>query len=179
MGTFQEVVIDMETTGLEEGFEMFKKGHLESIGYGYSTRGPIKPGKHWSATWVNTQGMGNHGVAYAVPVSREAKQLVRKHTVTRWVEKGLTMRQAQKLYSAPVRYKHELVARVAECVNDEGIIEAFKTFPGVGPDSHNPWYRRWESLVAKPLDGLSWWRRDALIEAVLIITGNSKKERML
>ena len=170
MANFEPLNVDLAETTLEEGFDKWKKGPLHSIGYGYTTRGKVVAGPHWSAVWVNTQGMGNYGSLYLKPNSKEARKLVREFTIDKWVEIGLTLSQANKLYRLNTRYKYELIGRIIACINDEGVLAAFDAFPGVGPDSHSPWYKAWEHVVEQPLEGLSWPRRAALIEMVSAIS---------
>ena len=171
MAEFKALNVDLTETTLEEGFTAWKKGSpLHSIGYGYTTRGKVVAGPHWSAVWVNTQGMGNYGSLYLKPVSQESRRMVREFTIGKWIEMGLTRPKAAKLYRLDTRYKHELIGRVVAAANDAGTVTAFAAFPGIGQGLHNPWYKAWEAVVDGTLEGLSWPRRAALIEMVSAIS---------
>ena len=168
MGTFSSVDFDFSATTLHEGWELFLKGggKLCGIGYGYKLRGKVTAGPHWSGRWIGTQGMGNHGEFVLIPLSNEARKLVRSHTVTVWENQyGISHSQALAIYGHRGPYKHELIEKICGAVLDTACHQAFRNFPGVGPGLHNKWAKRWNEVVASHLAN-SWPRNEALIATV-------------
>jgi hypothetical protein len=108
--------------------------------------------------------MGNHGIHLIVPVSREAKKLVRLHVVETWANRyGISYRQASLIYSAPTRYKRELIADICAAIKDTACHQAILSFPGVGSGLHLPWRDRWANAISAYCTR-SWPRNAALID---------------
>ena len=179
MAKFDWLNFDYSNMTLAEGASLYKEtggGIRKGIAYGYTCRGEITPGPHWSGTWVNTQGMGNHGVHVMVPVSREAKIAVHYYWVDVYVGMGLSHTQAHRLASCRVKYKHELIDVIVEAVKDRHCHEAFAKFPGVGPGRHNKWLDKWKDVVGHYVDRCPSWARGAsLVEIVNLVVGGNNE----
>lgn len=158
---------DFSAVSLDEGYCMWRRneGQIASFS-GYHARGSIIAGEHWTGRDIATGGMGNSGVRLIVPVSREAKRLVRMHVTECWVNRhGISYRQADALYGCRVPYKFELIEDICAAINDEACHDAFLRFPGVGPGRHHVWMERWGNVVALYCHQ-SWPRNSAMIAAV-------------
>jgi len=158
---------DFSTVSLDGGYRMWRRneGQVASFG-GYHARGKIVGGEHWTGRDIATGGMGNSGVRVIVPVSREARALVRMHVTECWVNRyGISYRESDALYAHRGPYKYELIADICAAINDEACHDALLRFPGVGPGLHHDWCARWGDVVA-PYLTRSWPRNEALIEAV-------------
>jgi hypothetical protein len=127
-------------------------GVLKSIGYGYAVRGgksilaPRPDG--WSAKWINTRGMGNHGTLVLVGTTPLTRAIRREGTVRDWVRAGLTREQADRLYSTPLQYRHELIETLARVLADKWMTRAFLSHPGnYGSGSgRTEWCRAWAEV---------------------------------
>lgn len=158
---------DFSDVSLDDGYRMWRQneGRLTSFG-GYHARGNIVAGPHWTARDIGTGGMGNSGVRVIVPVSREARKLVRMHVTECWVNRyGISHREADSLYGYRGPHKYELIADICAAINDTACHDAFLRFPGVGPGMHHDWMERWGHVVASYCTR-SWPRNAALIAAV-------------
>lgn len=174
MPQFTYVNFDYSNVSLNEGYKLWRQheGLRTYISGGYSCRGKIISGPHWTGKWVGTKGLGNQGAHYIVPVSKEAKKLVRIHITECWVNRyDISYRQADLLWRCRARYKYELIAQICAAIKDESCHAAFACFPGVGPDSHLDWLDRWGEVVEDYMQQ-SWPRNAALIEIVnFVISG--------
>lgn len=174
MSKFHWLDYDYSTVSLDEGYHIWRQGEGQrvNIGYGYTCRGKVIPGPHWSGRWVATRGMGNCGVHVIVPVSRQARKLVRMHLTECWVNRyNISYRQADTLYEYQGRYKFELIEDICAAIKDRACHEAFLRFPGVGPGKHYDWIARWDDVVL-PYCRHSWPRNEALIDAVCYVLTN-------
>jgi hypothetical protein len=178
MGQFSDLDYDYSIVSLDEGYRIWREneGRRVSIGYGYTCRGKVTPGPHWTGRWVATGGMGNCGVHVIAPVSREARKLVRMHVTECWVNRyGISYREADSLYGYRGSYKYELIEDICAAINDEACHDAFLRFPGVGPRMHHDWIERWGDVVASYCTR-SWPRNSALIEAVNHVIRETSRE---
>ena len=178
MGQFSNLDYDYSEVSLDAGYRIWRQneGRRVGIGFGFTCRGRVTPGPHWSGRWVATRGMGNCGVHIIVPVSREARKLVRMHVIECWMNRyGISYRQAEALYRYRGRYKFELVADICAAINDEACHKAMLRFPGVGPGLHHDWMERWGHVVARYCQR-SWPRNAALIEAVNHVIRETSRE---
>lgn len=165
---FTDLGFDYSLVTLDEGYRLWREaeGVRAQIGFSFTCRGKVVPGKHWTGRWIATGGMGNHGIHLIVPVSREAKKLVRLHVVETWANRyEISYRQANLIYSAPTGYKRELIADICAAIKDTACHPAILSFPGVGPGLHLPWRDRWANAIS-PYCTKSWPRNAALIETV-------------
>jgi hypothetical protein len=126
-------------------------GALQSIGYGYAVREhreyPPRP-DGWSAKWINTRGMGNHGTLVLVGTTPLTRAIRREGTVRQWMRAGLTREQADRLYSTALPYRHELVETLVRVLADHWMTCAFLSHPGnYGSGSgRTEWCRAWAEV---------------------------------
>lgn len=171
MSAFRHLDYDYSGLSVTDGYSIWRQaeGRRASAG-GYVCRGKVTPGPHWTSRWIGTQGMGNQGTHVIVPVSREARRLVRMHITQCWAHRyGISYRQADLLYGHRGPYKYELIAEICAAIKDTACHDAFSRFPGVGPGLHHDWLDRWGDVVASHCVH-SWPRNEALIEAVNHVT---------
>ena len=153
MSQFYEVDANFFDTTTEElnRVALERGGVLKSIGYGYAVRGksilaPRPDG--WSAKWINTRGMGNHGTLVLVGTTPLTRAIRREGTVREWMCAGLTREQAERLYFTPVSYRHELVETLSRVLADKWMTRAFLSHPGnYGSGSgRTEWCRAWAEV---------------------------------
>lgn len=164
---------DFSNVSLNEGYAKWRngEGHICSF-HGHKARGPIVDGPHWGGRDVGTGGMGNSGRRLIVPVSREARKLVRMHITECWVNRyGISYRQADRLYRFRGSFKFELIEDICAAINDPACHRAMLDFPGIGPGCHHDWFERWGDVVADYCQR-SWPRNAGLIEAVAYVVSN-------
>ena len=126
-----------------------RAGHLVSIGYGYATRGKIETRVDgWSAKWINRGGMGNHGSLVLAGTTPLTRAIRREGTVREWMRAGLSREQAERLYFAPIPYRHELVETLHRVLSDKWMTRAFLSHPGnYGSGSgRTEWCRAWAGV---------------------------------
>lgn len=119
------------------------------IGYGYASRGSIETRPDgWSARWINTGGMGNHGRLVLVGTTTRTRALVRQGKLRFFQQAGLTSEQAHRVYWADAGYKFELLPILVAVLADAAQMKAFLSHPGsYGPGSgRREWYERWSPL---------------------------------
>lgn len=167
------VSYDYSGMSFEEGWALWQEneGHRGGLG-SRDCRGRVVPGKEWSGVWINTQGRGDLGEHIIVPVSKRARAAVRQAVTTKWARLfGWTAHQATTMYGANIPYKHELIRLVGEYANDRGVTAAAAAFSGMDDASnpHNRWYARWADCLPPEFGKLSWPRRCAFLECVLLL----------
>ena len=124
-------------------------GRIWSIAYGYATRGRIEPrADGWSARWINTRGMGNHGTLVLVGTTPLTRAIRREGMIREWITAGLTREQAERLYFSQCQYKHELVEQLVRVLKDPLLTQAFMSHParyGQG-SGRTEWCRAWAEV---------------------------------
>lgn len=166
MGSFQDTDLGFSTMSKEDILDVLwrRDGRLGSIGYGYSTCGRPTVVHGWTFRWTNTQGMGNHGTAVVVPVSKEARETWKKIKAERLKNLGLSAAQAAKFLSARTEYKWELVLPLVEAISDKKLVLAAQAYPGYGAGCGR---RQWAIAWGDPWASLSKPREAALVELIL------------
>ena len=106
-------------------------GLVKRIAYGYTLRGEVDtdlPGG-WSARWVDTRGMGNHGDLVLVPTDPRTRAIAREGRIRQYMAAGLNRVQAERLHHCQARYKGELAPVLAEVLSDPAQVRAFMAHP--------------------------------------------------
>lgn len=144
LGFSQMSVEDIDKIATEKG------GVVGRIGYGFSLPGIIQPNHDWTAKWINSQGMGNHGTLILVPLSERTRGLRNGGIIGKWVASGLTKSEAEELYRMrDVQYKFELAPVLGRVLHDPIQLGAYFAHPGgYGPGTgRNRWREKWESVL--------------------------------
>ena len=143
-------------------------GRVGSVGYGFACCGELPAESHgYGFKWVDTRGMGNHGVLVLTPRSQRAAEYLRQGRVNALMaDFGLEYAAADALYSAArsVQYGHESGV-LAYAVETREYSAAWARFPGEGCG-----VRRWLSDWGMPETALSVPRISA-VAAVLAAWG--------
>ncbi|MEJ5209365.1 hypothetical protein [Denitratimonas sp. CY0512] len=159
---------ELDHIALERG------GVVRSIGYGYALTGEVGelPGG-WTARWINTQGMGNHGTLVLSPLTARARGVAREGAIRSFERAGLTRLQAQRLYRVKARYKHELVGVLADVLVNPGQVLAMLAHPGCYGfgSGRSEWSRAWGAAFGPEGLGLSAPREAELAKMVSACVG--------
>lgn len=166
-GVSNMTAAELDQIALEKG------GVVGSIGYGYAVPGEVGelPGG-WSARWVDSRGMGNHGTLILMPVTDRARAIAREGKIRAFQNAGLSRVQAERLYRARARYKHELAGVLADILDNPAQVRAMLAHPrsyGFG-SGRTEWLRSWGAVFGPEGLGLSAPREAALAEMVAACT---------
>jgi len=135
-------------------------GKVGGIGFGYATRGALPHERYgYGFCWINTQGMGNHGVLVLVPRTQRAAEYIRQGKIRAWMHGyNLTYQEADALYSAAQGVQYGFESGVIEyALKTKEFTHAWDHFPGAGGGVWR-WHEKWRM----PQTDLSVWRLDAV-----------------
>lgn len=140
-------------------------GQVGSIGYGYARSGNIPPlAGGWSAVWVNTAGMGNHGRLVLRPTDHRTRAIAREGAIKQYLEAGMTRQQAERYHSAAAQYKRELATLAAVALQDPLLQRAIGAYPEYLGKRY--WLEAWGEVIPQEFQKLTHWRLDALATLV-------------
>lgn len=145
-------------------------GVVGRIAFGYATRKEVgRLAGGWTARWIATGGMGNAGTLVLSPVTARARAVYREGQMRAFERAGLNRRQAERLYHARARYKHELLPLLAEVLVNRGMTRAFLAHPGTygAGSGRGDWLRAWGAAFGAEGLGLSA-PREAELAAMVV-----------
>lgn len=151
-----------------------RAGVVGSIAYGSSCCGEVgQLAGGWSARWINTQGMGNHGTLVLVATNRRTRALSKEGKIREFMAAGLARLEAELLYRANAPYKFELVGLLASVLGNKGQVQAMLNHPcSYGASSgRGEWQRAWGGVFGPEGLGISAPREAALAEMVKAVKG--------
>ena len=149
-------------------------GIIDSIGFGYATRGKIPELQGgWSAQWIATRGMGNCGTLVLVPLTRRTRAISKEGKIRAFMRAGLSRVQAERLHHAKVQYKFELLNNLAEILHCKGKTLAMLAHPkSYGPGSgRTQWDRAWGMVFGPEILEISIPRETELAKMVAACVG--------
>jgi hypothetical protein len=171
---------DVSQWTLQKGWQEYQQ--TDGLLFEFCETGPVRQlskfvgGEHWNVIVTATRGRGDVGKVFLVPVSSEARRLVRGHTLFKWtIDFRLTTQQATRLYSSRAKYKREFMEKIVSAIQDSHCHLAVKSFPGLSSGrAHLRWQTRWSENgchVADMLWAGSWPRTEQVIQAIRDVIG--------
>ena len=169
-------VSNMTSQELDE-IALEKCGVVDSIGYGYATRGKVGEQNGWSAQWIATGGMGNCGTLVLVPLTPRTRAISREGKIRAFMRAGLSRVQAERLHHARVQYKFELLNNLAEILHCKGKTLAMLAHPrAYGPGSgRTQWDRAWGMVFGPEILEISIPRETELAKMVAACVGEEEE----
>lgn len=126
----------------------------------------------WALSYCGRFSDGYQGVIYLIPDHKWTRGIWNKGQVRNAIKQGLSEEQAQRWIDCSLRYKHRLLSRVIDLINDA---EKRKGYAAYRPDFTQDEYQQW-SARSGISDRLSPSLRTTLIKLYTVVTEKTLDE---